>query len=162
MIGVLAALAVVGYRKYVHSARTGDARAIVASIRISEESHRAETLSYLSCSSNLQDYYPGNPIGNNPPVKRHFRQPTHADWGQWSILNVTSDSPTYFGFAVVAGDAGGTPPAPDTQTDPTFPTPTTEPWYVVQATGDLDGDGTPSYFVSSSFSGEIYLENDTE
>jgi type IV pilus assembly protein PilA len=165
MIGILSALAVVGYRKYLHSAQTGDARAIVASIRISQENYRAETLTYLNCSPNglnaVASYYPGDPTVV-PRVKRHWRQPGHGDFGCWSILNVTSDSATYFGFATTAGPAGTTPDDPATNVDMGLPAQPSEPWYMVRAVADLDEDGTTSLFVSSSFSGEIYAENEAE
>jgi type IV pilus assembly protein PilA len=161
MIGILSTLAVVGYRKYLNSARSGDARAVVSAIRVAEESYRAETLNYLSCSADLKAYYPGTPFTKDP-VKRHFRNPGHKDWGRWAILNVTTDKATYYGYAVVAGAPGTTPVTPNTAAAPAWTTVVNEPWYVIQATGDLDNDGNPSYFVSSSFSGEIYFENDSE
>ncbi|MBM4358811.1 MAG: prepilin-type N-terminal cleavage/methylation domain-containing protein [Deltaproteobacteria bacterium] len=159
MIGVLSALAVVGFKKYMNSTRTADARAIIGSIRIAEESYRAETLSYRSCGTSLTDWYPGTPNGK----KRHWSGWTsHARYDDWRILNATVDSPTSFGFAVVAGAPGGKPPNTNTSLKPAWPSPTTEPWYVVQAAGDSDGDGVFCYLVSSSFNGEIYVENDTE
>lgn len=159
MIGVLAALALVGFKKFMNSTRTADARAIIGAIRIAEESHRAETLSYRSCGASLTDWYPAAPTGK----KRAFGGwSSHSRYDDWRILNVTADSPTTFGFAIVAGAPGDKPPNTNTSLKTTWPSPTTEPWYVVQAAGDADGDGTFSYLVSSSFNGEIYVENDTE
>jgi len=158
MIGILSALAIVGYRRYLDASRTGDAKAIIGAIRIAQESYRAETLSYLSCSADLKDWYPGNPSGK----VRHWQQPTHADWTCWSTLNVTTDSPTSFGFSVVAGQPGEKPPAPNLAMDITWPNPTTEPWYVVQSGGDANEDGNLSILVASSFSGEIIAENESE
>ncbi len=160
IIGVLAVLAVAGFRKYMNSARTGDAKSIIAGIRVAEESYRAETLSYLSCSTTLEQYYPATkPDGK----KRHWVQKTHARFDDWMTLNVVTDSPTAFVFAVNAGGPGTAPPAPSTSSKPTWPSPTTEPWYVIQAAGDSDQDGkTFALLVSSSFNGEIYVENDAE
>jgi type II secretory pathway pseudopilin PulG len=158
MIGILSTLAIVGYRKYLGAAKSGDAKAILSAVRIAQDNYRAETLSYLNCSDKLQDYYPASPNG----VKRHWINKAHKDYaGRWGILNVQVDSPTTFGFALVAGVPGDVPPQPDTTSKPTWPT-TTEPWYVVQAAGDSDADTVKSYFVSSSFSGEIYVENESE
>lgn len=159
IIGVLAVLAVAGFRKYMNSARTGDAKSIIAAIRVAEESYRAETLSYLSCSDTLTDYYP---VAKPDGKKRHWVQ-THAKRDVWMTLNVATDSPTAFVFAVNAGGPGAAPPAPSTASKPTWPNPTTEPWYVIQAAGDSDQDGnTYALLVSSSFNGEIYVENETE
>jgi type IV pilus assembly protein PilA len=159
MIGVLSALAVVGFKKYMNSTRTADARAVIGSIRIAEESYRAETLTYRSCGTTLTEWYPGAPNGK----KRNFNGWTsHSRYDDWRILNVTVDSPTTFGFAVVAGAPGDKPPNTNTSLKPAWPSPTSEPWYVIQAGGDSDGDGVLCYLVSSSFNGEIYVENDTE
>jgi hypothetical protein len=43
----------------------------------------------------------------------------------------------------------------------TFPAPT-QPWYVVKAVGDLDGDSTLSIFLASSFGNETQAQNETE
>jgi type IV pilus assembly protein PilA len=160
MIGILAAIAVAGYRRYLSSARTSDAKSIMGAIRIAEENHRAETLSYLGCSASPGSvpYYPANPNGK----KRHWVNPGHLNVGCWRMLNVSTDSPTTFGFNVVSGAAGIAPPAPDTISKPTWPAPTTEPWYVIQGVGDDDADGNYVYLLGSSFNGEVYVENEGE
>ncbi len=160
MIGVLSALALVGFKKYMNSSRTADARAIIGAIRVAEESYRSETLTYLTTSpGGLTDYYPANlPNGK----KRHWVQPSHANKDLWMTLNVVTDSPTQYVFAVVAGAPGAAIPNTNTSFKPSWPNPTTEPWYVIQAAGDADSDGIFCYLVSSSFSGEIYTENETE
>ena len=71
MVGILSALAIVGYRRYLSASKTSGARAIIGAIRAAQQSYRAETLSYLNCSSNLQDYYPASPDGR----KRHCINP---------------------------------------------------------------------------------------
>lgn len=163
LIGILAALAVAGYRKYLYTARTADAKATIAAIHAAEASYYAETLTYWPCPNNctaLTGWHPATPDG-----KRHFWTKTSdaALEAEWRKLSVKQDSPTSFGFFVVAGKATDTPPAPLTKSAPTWPNPTTEPWYVVQAAGDADGDGTFSRFLSSSFApGEVYVEDEAE
>jgi type IV pilus assembly protein PilA len=159
MIGVLAAIATVGYRRYINASKTSEAKAVISGIRISEESHRAETMVYLSCSGAMNNWYPAAPNGK----KRHWHNPGHAGYPCWRQLNVTTDTLTTFGFAVMAGGPG-TPglPALNVADPPTFPNPTSEPWYLIQAAGDSDEDGTLGYLVSSSFNGEIFVENETE
>lgn len=157
MIGILAAIATVGYRRYINASKTGDAKAIVASIRIAQESYRAETLTYLSCSGTMDDWYPGTPNSK----RRHWLQSGHGDYNCWRELNVVTDTPTTFGFAVMAGGPATPYPAVHTATAPTWPA-ATEPWYIIQAAGDADADGTFSILLSSSFNGEIYIENESE
>jgi type IV pilus assembly protein PilA len=158
MIGILAAIAMVGYRRYLNAARSGDAKAVMGAIRIAEENYRAETLNYLQCSNNLTNWYPGPPDGS---VRRHWKQDSHAAYSCWMTLNVVTDTPTTFGFAVMAGPPGVAMPAPNTSQSPNWPVPT-EPWYVIQAAGDADSDTVFSYFVTSSVNGEIYAENEAE
>jgi type IV pilus assembly protein PilA len=159
MIGILAALALVGYRRYLHASHTGEAKEIIGQIEVAEASYKGETLGYLNCSSSLTDWYPMAPNGK----KRNWINPGHADVANWRMLNVAVDSPTVFGFSLVAGPPGGTPPDPSTAQKPTWPNPTTEPWYVIQAAGDQDNNGVFSYFVASSFQpADIYVENESD
>jgi len=57
--------------------------------------------------------------------------------------------------------AGATPPALGIAKSPTWPT-TTEPWYVIESRGDVNGNGVMSFVTGSSFTGEIYVENEGE
>jgi type IV pilus assembly protein PilA len=160
MIGILAALALVGYRRYLHASHSGEAKEIIGQIHVAEASYKSETLGYLSCSGSLTDWYPNTPNGK----KRHWINPVKDPTGCWKMLNVAVDSPTLFGFALVAGAPAEKPPDPSTARKPNFPPSPTEPWYVIQAAGDQNGDGVHfSFFVSSSFApSEIYVENESD
>lgn len=161
MIGILSALAIVGYRRYLDASKSAEAKDIIGSIHVAQESYRAETLGYLNCTNSLAaNWFPGDPIDK----KRAWPNYTaHVHGDCWQTLNVAVDSPTHFGFAIQAGSPGEAPDAPPTASDPVWPSPTTAPWYVVIAKGDQDGNGVPSYFLSSSFSpNEIYVENESE
>src|SRR5258708_39680807 len=57
IVGVLAPLATVAYRKWVQGSRLAEAQDLVASIRTAEESFRAENGGYLNVSKALG---PGN------------------------------------------------------------------------------------------------------
>ena len=159
MIGVLAAIAMVGYRRYMNSAGSAEARAVMQGIRGSEEAYRAEMLTYLNCSESLTDWYPMNPPG---PQKHHWVNPGHSGYPCWRLLNVTTDGPVRFGYSVVAGLAGSISVGGIGMTNaPVFPD-TSEPWYVIAARGDRDGDGDPALLITSSLNGEIYAEKDSE
>ena len=158
MIGILAALALVSYRKWLDHARIAQTKDLVQGVMLSEKLYYDETGGYLGCSTSFTDYYPAAPDNR----KRAFHNPAHSDYGCWRLLNAGTDAPVYVGIAVVAGVAGNVPPQPTTAEAFTWPVPTT-PWYVVQATGDIDADGVQSYFVGSSFSPRtLYVENDSE
>lgn len=172
MIGVLAALAMVGYRKFINSAGTAEVAAVMQGIRGSEEAYKAEMLVYLGCSGcnsatgcapgggSLDKFYP-----MNAPDDRKYAwiNSGHPDFGCWQLLNVTTDGAVKYGYAVVAGVPGAMAPAGLlVASAPTWPNPVNEPWYVIQAVGDRDKDGVRSIFLTSSLHSEIYSENDSE
>lgn len=168
MIGVMAALAVVGYRKYLNAAQASEAKAMIQGIRAGEESYKSEMLVYLSCSQSLTDYYPHNPTVTQNDSKMNWVQPgdaryTNAATG-WQLLNVASDGPVRFGYAVFAGVGPTAPPPLVGYKAPLVWPPINPgiPWYVVQAANQRSATSKVVLFVSSSLSGEIYGENDDQ
>jgi type IV pilus assembly protein PilA len=159
IIGILATLAVVGYRKYINSARGSEAAWMVNGIRAAQEAYRAETLSYLNVSTNINTFYP---TGASPTNKKVQWGGAGPDVARWRILNVTTDGAVYYGYACVAGGPG----AIDLSAAEGFSTITApdaiEPWYAVQAKGNVDGDSEYSYYFASSFSNEVYWLNEGE
>jgi type IV pilus assembly protein PilA len=159
MIGVLAALGVVGFRKYIRAAAAAEVKAVIQGIRVSQEAIKAETFQYRSCSTSLTNWYPGTPNAK----KRHWDngQVGNAVHDCWMELNVTTDGPVRFGYAVVAGIApqpNAVPNIPYVGNWTTAHSTINGPWFVVQAAGDQDADGKLSLFASSSLSGEIFVE----
>lgn len=173
MIGVLAAIAIVGYRKYTAAAGTSEALAVIQGIRNAEETYKAETLVYLSCScggataagcpggGSLSNWYPMTTPG---PQKWAWDNPANGDQPCWQALNVVTDGPVRFGYSVIA-DTQGPVVANGMLVNPSpaivFPN-TAEPWYVIQAGGDRDGDSTLALLFASSFQADVYVEEDTE
>ncbi|MEJ7735513.1 MAG: prepilin-type N-terminal cleavage/methylation domain-containing protein [Polyangiaceae bacterium] len=159
MIGILSVIGMVGYRKYLAASHSSEAFTVLQAIRGGQEQARAETLVYLNCSGNLTTYYPHA----TPDTARwHWVQDTHAQRPCWRQLNVNPDGPVRYVYATVAGGAGAVVPSiSDMSPAPTWPTPT-EPWYVVKAVGNLDGDSTLSIFLASSFGNETRSQNETE
>ena len=161
IIGVLATLAIYSVRKYIEAAKSHEATNMIKDIKEGQESFRRETDRYLSVSSSLTAYYP-----DRPPWDAKIQ------WGgadsslaNWQLLNVRPDGPVYFGYASIAGTAG-TPPNPwsDVAASKPSPWPSTVAgnWYIVKAVADLDDDGIKSGFVGSSFTSEIWIENEGE
>jgi type IV pilus assembly protein PilA len=166
MIGVMAALATVGYRKYLHSAQGSEAKAVIQAIRGSEEVYKAEMLVYLGPSQTLTDYYPNKTPNDS---RWSWVQPgdtryTDSKTG-WQLLNVLPDGPVRFGYALVAG-IGPTPPWPSqfSKTPANWPPAVSpgQPWYVVVAANDHNNNNKFDLFTSSSFSGEIFSEDEAE
>jgi len=162
MVGILAVIAMVGYRKYLRASHSSEAISMLHGIRAGQEASKAESLVYLDCSGgSLASYYPH---ATPDKTKWHWVNPAHSAFACWRQLNVASDGPVQYVFSTVAGAAGATtfPTVPELATQPTWPNPAPDPWYIVQAVGDLDGDGTKSMFLASSFSGEVYQQNESE
>jgi type IV pilus assembly protein PilA len=170
MIGVLAALALVGYKKYMRAASSSEASAMIQGIRAAQESYKAEMLVYLDVSaslSTLSNYYPRDPSANcqaNITRKTPWANPNGSDYVKWRTLNVTADSPVVFGYATKAGTTTTAYPALPSQLvqNPNLPSPPTEPWYIITAMADRDCDSKYAVFLATSFSGEVYYENETE
>ncbi|MDI3283379.1 prepilin-type N-terminal cleavage/methylation domain-containing protein [Polyangium sp. 15x6] len=159
MIGVLAAIAMVGYRRYIRGAAASEVKAVVSGIRISEEAYKAETFQYLGCSSSLTNWYPATP--NDKKRNWDNGQTGNPEHDCWMQLNVTTDGPVRFGYAVVAGIA----PQPDAvptvaycQNWAAVHATVNGPWFVVQAAGDQDHDEVLSLFASSSLTGELCVD----
>ncbi len=161
IVGVLAALAMYGLRRYIASSKDSEATAVVQSVRLSEEAFRSETMTYFSPGTN---FYPVNsPLTGSGAANKHaWENPGNPDYARWRTLGVVVDGPVRFKYRVTVG-AVGSQVAPSLNAlyaqnggSFTFPsTPSTEPWYVVEAIGDPDEDGTPSLFLGMSMSNDI-------
>lgn len=167
--GILATIGTMLVRKHFAEAKTTEAVAIIQALRAAEEARRAESGTYQSCSfTSGTPWYPADPDG----YQHAWKNPSHPDWDAWKQLGVSRPEGTQFGFLLHAGNGqttvnpkGELKPAPMpvlvTHDKPTWPA-ATDPWYVIQAGGDRDRDGTLSLLVASSFNGELYTENDGE
>jgi type IV pilus assembly protein PilA len=158
IVGILATLGLVSYRRFITSSKSSEAIYMVGSIRAAQESYRAETLTYLNVSAGFNEYFPTGSVGNK---KTGWDAAAHPDYTRWRQLGARPDGAVYYGYLVAAGVAGAVPPALHLANKPTWAT-TAEPWYVIEAKGDVDGNGTYSWVAGSSFTGEIYMENQGE
>jgi prepilin-type N-terminal cleavage/methylation domain-containing protein len=160
IVGVLAAVGISLLRQYVVSSKSGEAVTVVQAIRAAQERFRAENQVYLDVSQgDLTRYYPtdGEP-GNE---RYNWEQPDHDEYPGWQRLAVPVTIPVRFGYATVAGGVGDGLPLLATARDAPWNagTQVVEPWYVIQARGDPDEDGTFTFLVATSFTGELYQED---
>ncbi|MEZ4232694.1 MAG: type II secretion system protein [Polyangiaceae bacterium] len=160
IVGILATLAVIGVRKYILASKSNEAIHMIGSIKAAQEAYKAETFQYLKVSDKIDDFYPRDP----GEYKSAWNNPSHADFDKWNTLGVEAGGPVQFGYACVAGVGGTDAPPTDLGTTATVPIPTAsgEPWYVVRASSDFDGDGTDSVYISSNSTSEIYFEGEGE
>ena len=163
-------LGLICYRNHLRAEAMGEARAMILSIRAAEEVRRAEQLGYLGCGQcegTGCDGIQGSPSARYPRASpdRHelpWTNPSHSEFECWHQLAVRADAPVRNTYSVIAGPAYiSPPPIPGLKRQPVWPTPM-EPWYLVQAVSDSDGDGVQSVTIAFSLAPDLYMENEGE
>jgi type IV pilus assembly protein PilA len=168
IVGVLATLAVAGYRKIVNSSHVAEATSMVQNIRVAQEAYHSETQQYANISSSIPTalsggWYPANPVYG-----------VVTGWGatscscttnmNWQMLPLHVDGPVLFGYATTAGGAGSAPnPTQVTVNGSTvsFPNPSTSDWYLIAAAADLDGNSSVYTSVyGMSWTNQIFVSNE--
>jgi type IV pilus assembly protein PilA len=152
----------------MNAAGIAEPKAVIQGIRGAQESYKAEMLVYLNVSGTINDWYPSATLGDH---KTAWSNPSHADFANWRMLNVSTDGAVRFGYATKAGVGNAFTVTPNGGFSwagiPGNPLANANylpngPWYVVQAAGDRDGDGTLALLLTASTMAEIYWENDAE
>jgi type IV pilus assembly protein PilA len=170
IIGVLAALAVVAYRRWVRSSFIAEGQDMVSNIRSAEESFIAENGGYLDVSGALG-------VGHTYPLASPGSSKTA--WGGpcgaccctkpvigWSGLGVSPSGPVVFGYSVIADQA--TPPTTrvgtktvNGQTLDLTAMGNGAPWYFVEADANVSGDGVSyTHVYGMSGTSRIYVDGD--
>lgn len=155
IVAVLAVLAVWGVNKYIRSSKATEAIHMIGGIKTAQESFKEEAGVYLDISDTP---YPA--VGDSQ--KHHWGMPSHPDYSKWQTLGLSSQDALIYGYITRAGGATDTVPDMGTTQQTLTMTPSGEPWYVIKAEGDKNGDGVKAIFVGSSFTSEIYGENEQE
>jgi prepilin-type N-terminal cleavage/methylation domain-containing protein len=163
IVGILAVLATVAYRKWILSSYAGEAQDMLGNIRVAEEAFHAENTVYLNVSTGISkaDLYPtATPNGN-----------TKTAWGlapgQWAALNVNPSAPVRFGYAAIASlDANAKPVALPAITNDGVAVDLTplqnKPWFVAAAICDIDSDTTTpdATYYAVSDTNQIFVNNE--
>lgn len=159
IVGVLSTIGITLFRQHVSSGRAIEAFSMIQSIAAAQERWRAESQRYLDVSTSLTSYYPVE----TPNREMHAWETTHPDGPNWRRLNVTNPGAVQCVYATVAGNAGTNP---NDEEFTALPLPNfgkqNEPWYLIHAKADLDGDSVFSLFLASSLNGEVYVKNQGE
>jgi type IV pilus assembly protein PilA len=166
MVGILATLAIIGYRQYIHRAQTGHTKDLMAGLIAGQHRYHSDTGGFLNCSDAWTDWYPMAPTNR----KRSFHNPSHADYLCWRMIGADANGATYAGFSMRAGTAVEAAPPVLTKRVFNWPAPS-EPWFILHAAADTDADGVFAYWVGWHFphsvagqnlADDIHAENITE
>ena len=165
IIAILAGLAVYGVRKYILAAKSSEATEMIGAIKTAQEQYRAETFVYKDISKvgALSDYSTFYPATTVPKRKK-------IAWGGgtddiangWRELGVSASAPVMYIYGCAAGPGSVAPAAPGI-TIGGYPTAATgQPWYLIKAVGDLDGNDTVGTWVGTSITAEIFHDKQEE
>lgn len=157
LVGILATVGVATFRRELAASQSSEASSVIQAIRGAQESYRAETQRYFDVSGSEDRWYPVNSFAGG---RYHWQQPGHIDYARWRRLGASVNQPVQFRYLVHAGAPGGTLPTLQVDTI-TLPTPT-DPWFVIQARADADGDSVYCDVVAASFNGELFIRNEGE
>jgi prepilin-type N-terminal cleavage/methylation domain-containing protein len=157
IVGILAMLSTVSYRKYVAHSKTAEVPGMFLNIKIAEESYKDETFQYLGPSADLSSYYPNNSLPGRQ--KMNFAGAGNGS-ALWQRLGVQATAPVLFVYACTAGANSAPTPLGSDITVGNWPATVAAPWYVVKARADIYGNGADTVFATSSFSGELFSAND--
>jgi len=162
IVGVLAVLGVVGYRKLVLSSKMTEATNVIGGIRIAQEAYKTERGLYADIGSTNHCPASGFAV---PQVKTQWQPTCNGGTGVWSVLPVHVDGPVQFGYATFSGPGGGSAATLYTWVGTAALTAGTPvpAWYIVHAQADLDGTGSLPPFtelLASSNGNQIFNRNE--
>ncbi len=169
--GILGALAVATLRQRALMSDVTSAQVVVRAIAAAEEHYRAENQVYLNVSSTGDaGWYPLKTIPKNTKASFWRTVPgdtSDAETVRWRLLAPDIRQPVSFGYKANAG----LPPT-DAVTTPRFDaelsgiavlqSSVVEPWYMIQARADADGNGVGCMVGAASWTPEVFSINDGE
>jgi type IV pilus assembly protein PilA len=157
IVGVLAVVAVAGYRRMILSSKITEAQNMVNAIKIAQEDYKTERGLYAAITTYC-------PSGAGVHDKKFGWDSQCGAPNRWEVLPVHADNAVQFAYASPAGPSNFTAPGDigctidwsGAMAD------TTRPWYVVHAKADLDEGGVATELVSSSFQNTVFSCNEGE
>lgn len=164
IVGVLSAVAIPTFMGYVFKSRTGEATQFLGTIKLREEAFRSEFGMYCntaqaaanSCVTQAADLTGLNTTTNFVPdaagvgTTARAIPTTHTPWNE---LGARPTGMVRFSYAVAAGMPATAPAARG------WTAATADFWFVAQAVGDLDGDGTQVTFETYSAGNQVWVGN---
>jgi prepilin-type N-terminal cleavage/methylation domain-containing protein len=167
LVGILAVLATLGYRRWVRTAYVTEAQDMIGNIRSAEEAFRSENGGYLApISQGLgpANDYPANPPGSFKTAWGATCSVCVGSGNPWLSLNIQPSGPLAFGYSLVgdngAASNGFTIKVNGHALDIANGMPA--PWYFVEADGDMNGDGVFTHVYGMSATNQIFVDNEGE
>lgn len=160
ILGVLATIGVYSVRSYIQSAKTVEAREIIASIKAGQEAYFDETFRYLNVTPTIDTFHPSGDFNGTIKFDWHNTANCAGCLAKFNTLGVTVNQPVMFRYSSTAGKRGDEVELGEGVNATLFNAPTPQgPFYLVKAVSDLNNDGSRrTIFVSSSFQADIYVE----
>ena len=158
ILGLLAAVAVFGYRRWVKKSYTSEVYSMITTIKAAEETYKSETGAYRTLSASEDDFYPVLGSAGQEPAKKPFDPANKALWQDIGISKHSKH--LYCGYAVMAGDPEVLPGGARGATLFGGVAPKV-PWFYVRASCDLDGDSSKNSFYETTFDRQtVYIDNE--
>jgi type IV pilus assembly protein PilA len=173
IVGVLATLAIVGFSKWFGKSHMAEATELVNEIRRAQEHYKGEVQHYADVSKGFQ---PGaNHLYPSPSPGAFVTQ-----WGapcawcnvDWTVLTAKAHDPVMFGYATQAGTATCDPASCKsinfTQNGQAIDLAglaggkVTGPWYAAFAVGDTNGNGKYCRVMGTSFTNQLWIDQEGE
>jgi prepilin-type N-terminal cleavage/methylation domain-containing protein len=159
--GILASIALAAFHRRANESDVAAAKVVLKAIAVAEEHYRAENQVYYDVSSTGDaGWYPQKTISANQRLS-FWRSGTDAETTRWRNLAPDIRQVVGFGFKANAGLPSAVPVL-DTSAIVLPANVAVEPWYVVQARTDADGDGTACFVAAASWSPNVVSVDDGE
>ncbi len=165
IVGVLATLAVLGYRKMVTSSHVTEATSMTANIRVAQEAYHAETQTYAACMGataiNGSTWYPAKSVYGLATGWGATCSGCQSGYDMSTVLPVHVDGPVLFGYQTIAGVAAASGVSIANNCNITSLTSPTTDYYAIGAEADLDGNSSTTTDVCAfSWSNQIVVANE--
>lgn len=145
IVSILSAIAIPQFRNYLQRARTTEAITFLGEIKERQTAYRGEFGQFCAVSGSAFGAWAPRTTPDGDTVA--WSVPAGSPWNQ---LGARPDGYVRFVYATIAGNPGTSPAGIPGYTGADF-------WFVSEALGDLNGDGTQCMFESYSASNTIFV-----
>lgn len=163
--GILASLAIASLRQRAFASDAASAKVVVRSIAAAEEHYRAENQVYLDVSApGAAGWYPKAAPSRNTKMsfwRTEVPDKSDGETNRWRILGPDIRQPVSFGFKANAGLPDTAPVFDNELAGGVQPT-LTEPWYLIEARADANGNGVGCMVGAASWTPVTFVVNEGE